>query len=217
MINLKLISTLSEEQKKSKKELAQFLGITDTSLHKMIRNNSTRIDTLESIAKFFNVPMSYFIEDKEQESDYKALVEFFKKSNEPELYVTYLSHILEQTIVANAGFKNKIKEIFTPNRVIELNLSDDEAMFISELDSSGVENFFEYVYTNLSQEEKDSFKPIIENVKGEFIANAVEDKLFTILKKEKVINEFLVPRAIAVFSENYSFLPKEETTRRKKK
>lgn len=55
-----LISDLAKEQKKSKRELAKYLGITEPSLHKMIRNNSTRIDTLERIAKFFNVSTSFF-------------------------------------------------------------------------------------------------------------------------------------------------------------
>ena len=42
------------------KQAAVELGMTEQSLHKIIKANSTKIDTLLSMAQYFNVEPAYF-------------------------------------------------------------------------------------------------------------------------------------------------------------
>ena len=63
MANLQIIRELSREKKISLKELAGIVGITEQGLQKIIRDNSTKVDTMESIAKALQVPISVFFDD----------------------------------------------------------------------------------------------------------------------------------------------------------
>lgn len=80
MANLMRIRGLMGKQKVSVKTLSDKLGITETGLRKMITNNSTKIETLEKIAFFFDVPVSYFFNEPQTESKkYLELRDEFEK------------------------------------------------------------------------------------------------------------------------------------------
>ena len=63
MLNLQKIKKLSEIKKIPLRDVAKEIGTSSQSLSRMIRDNGTRIDTLEKIAKVFDVPIGYFFED----------------------------------------------------------------------------------------------------------------------------------------------------------
>lgn len=64
MANLLKIKGLLKENKMSLRKLAADVGITEQGLQKLIRENSTKVDTLEAIARIFKVPVSYFFDNE---------------------------------------------------------------------------------------------------------------------------------------------------------
>ena len=62
MVHLGRIKELCEKKNVTMKQAAVELGMTEQSLHKIIKANSTKIDTLLSIAQYFNVEPAYFFD-----------------------------------------------------------------------------------------------------------------------------------------------------------
>lgn len=63
MANLLLIKDLAKQKNISLKSLAELSGISEQGMHKLLRLNSTSIDTLENIAAALGVPVSIFFEE----------------------------------------------------------------------------------------------------------------------------------------------------------
>lgn len=63
MVHLERIKELCEKKNVTMKQAAIELGMTEQSLHKIIKANSTKIDTLLSIAQYFNVEPAYFFDN----------------------------------------------------------------------------------------------------------------------------------------------------------
>lgn len=61
MVHLERIKELCEKKNVTMKQAAVELGMTEQSLHKIIKANSTKIDTLLSMAQYFNVEPAYFL------------------------------------------------------------------------------------------------------------------------------------------------------------
>lgn len=64
MANLQLVKTLAEKKGISIIELAQRVGISEQQVHLMVRNNSTKIITLEKIAQVLEVPVTIFFDEQ---------------------------------------------------------------------------------------------------------------------------------------------------------
>lgn len=63
MVHLERIKELCENKNVTMKQAAIELGMTEQSLHKIIKANSTKIDTLLSISQYFNVEPAYFFDN----------------------------------------------------------------------------------------------------------------------------------------------------------
>lgn len=63
MVHLERIKELCEKKNVAMKQAAVELGMTEQSLHKIIKANSTKIDTLLSMAQYFNVEPAYFFDN----------------------------------------------------------------------------------------------------------------------------------------------------------
>lgn len=66
MIDLSKIEILAKEKNISLKSLAEKAGITYQALNKLIRNNSTKVETLVSISEALGVSPTYFFGLEEQ-------------------------------------------------------------------------------------------------------------------------------------------------------
>ncbi len=87
MANLKKIKMLCYDRNITMDELAKSVGITHQGLGKIIRDSSTRVDTLEKIAKCLKVPISYFFDESIEtivagENQYLKEIESLKKDIE---------------------------------------------------------------------------------------------------------------------------------------
>lgn len=63
MANLQLIKDIAEQKNIPLTYIATELGITPQALSKLMRNNSTKIDTLEKIAQILKVSVTVFFDD----------------------------------------------------------------------------------------------------------------------------------------------------------
>lgn len=57
------IKFLCDKRKVTIRKLAQEIGVSEIGLHKMISNNSMKVETLQKIADYFELPVSSFFED----------------------------------------------------------------------------------------------------------------------------------------------------------
>lgn len=60
------LEKLKKERKVSNDEISEALGISRGGLGKMIANKDMKVSTLIGLANFFDVPVSFFFEDKMQ-------------------------------------------------------------------------------------------------------------------------------------------------------
>lgn len=67
MANLFLIKQFAEKKNIAITELANIVGVSEQQIHLMVRKNSTKIETLEKIAKALEVPVSCFFEEDDVE------------------------------------------------------------------------------------------------------------------------------------------------------
>ncbi|WP_304801344.1 helix-turn-helix domain-containing protein [Paramuribaculum intestinale] len=63
MANLYLIKALAESKNIPITQLAQAVGVSEQQIHLMVRKNSTKIETLEKIARVLNVSVSVFFDE----------------------------------------------------------------------------------------------------------------------------------------------------------
>lgn len=63
MINLQKIKELCQHKNVTVKQAAIDLGMTEQAMHRIIKTNSTKIETLISIAQYFNVEPTYFFDN----------------------------------------------------------------------------------------------------------------------------------------------------------
>lgn len=63
MVNLAKIKELAKAKDITIKSLATRVGVTEQGLHKMIKDNSTSVDTLDKISEVLGVNPSIFFED----------------------------------------------------------------------------------------------------------------------------------------------------------
>lgn len=76
MANLSVIREICQEKNISLKELSTRVGITQHGLQLILKNNTTKIETLEKIAKILEVNILAFIDYELQEFDYKQGLRF---------------------------------------------------------------------------------------------------------------------------------------------
>lgn len=66
MANLQKIKVIAKERGIAINELAEQLGITPQAVHLMVRENSTKTDTLERIAQILQVPVTVFFDEEKE-------------------------------------------------------------------------------------------------------------------------------------------------------
>lgn len=69
MVYLFKIRELCDKKGVSMKQAASDLGMTEQSLHKLIKANSTKIDTLLAIADYFEVEPAYFFDSHSEDTN----------------------------------------------------------------------------------------------------------------------------------------------------
>lgn len=58
--NLKIIKQIAWQKGISIKTLAEKVGLSENGLHRLIRDNNTKMDTIQNIAEILEAPLEYF-------------------------------------------------------------------------------------------------------------------------------------------------------------
>lgn len=66
MANLQKIKVIAKERGITINELAEQLGMTPQAVHLMVRENSTKTDTLERVAQILQVPITVFFDEEKE-------------------------------------------------------------------------------------------------------------------------------------------------------
>lgn len=101
MANLALIKELAQLQKRTLEDIAQSVGIGVQTIYLMVRTGSTKLDTLEKVAKELKVPPSVFLDDNFDVEEYRRVV--IKGRYNP-------SAFFGGTAVVNAGVNSKLTQ-----------------------------------------------------------------------------------------------------------
>ncbi|MDR0815770.1 MAG: helix-turn-helix domain-containing protein [Bacteroidales bacterium] len=63
MLYINRIKKLIDDNKLTIKGFADKIGLSEPGLHSMFRQNDMKISTLQKIADYFDVPITYFLDD----------------------------------------------------------------------------------------------------------------------------------------------------------
>lgn len=103
MLNLGKIKQLARQKGIGMLELSEQLGMTQQSLFKIIRENTTKISTLEQIANYFGVPVNYFFDDYEENQKQQELTD--KERNE----LVILRERIQSLTIARDALQEQVK------------------------------------------------------------------------------------------------------------
>jgi len=76
-MNYKKMVDLVKEQNLSDNKIARIMDMTGTGYRDMLKNHTMKVDTLEKVARHFNIPVSYFFDEvgnelNEPRAEYKT-------------------------------------------------------------------------------------------------------------------------------------------------
>lgn len=92
MINLQKIKELCLNKNVTIKQAALDLGMTEQAMHKIIKTNSTKIETLISIAQYFNIEPTYFFDSSSDESKQTVIINREELNNLIKKILAYSIH-----------------------------------------------------------------------------------------------------------------------------
>lgn len=110
MANLIIIRKICSEQKITLKEFAARIDMTEHGLQRILKSNSTKIETLERIAQELNIPISSFFVDSVQldvlfKADWiSVLCERFEKVTDK---ISFLKDYYVWNVLAGINYKNE--------------------------------------------------------------------------------------------------------------
>jgi len=103
MANLQLIKPLLDKNNLSVDQFAEKIGLKRGAVYNLIAENSTKIETLEKIAKVLDVPISYFFNETEQ-NEYQEKV----NSNKIESNLT-----IPELVRQNGVLQKQVSDLIT--------------------------------------------------------------------------------------------------------
>lgn len=68
------IKMLLKDKKVNLYELADAIGMSRQGFAKTLEGNSLKVSTLESIAKYFNLPITYFFEERQYDKSQESII-----------------------------------------------------------------------------------------------------------------------------------------------
>lgn len=92
MISLQKIKELCQKKNVTVKQAALDLGMTEQAMHKIIKTNSTKIETLISIAQYFNVEPTYFFDNHSNKNEHTISINREELNNLIKKVIAYSIH-----------------------------------------------------------------------------------------------------------------------------
>jgi len=105
MVYLSKIEVIAKEKKMTLKEVAEGAGISYQGLNKIIRSNSTKIETLVSISGVLGVsPCVFFSEGVQAAND--AAIDYLREKDQ---LIEEKNRRIEELVAENAVLKSKVE------------------------------------------------------------------------------------------------------------
>lgn len=92
MISLQKIKELCQKKNVTVKQAALDLGMTEQAMHKIIKTNSTKIETLISIAQYFNIEPTYFFDKHSNKNEHTISINREELNNLIKKVIAYSIH-----------------------------------------------------------------------------------------------------------------------------
>ena len=92
MISLQKIKELCQKKNVTVKQAALDLGMTEQAMHKIIKTNSTKIETLINIAQYFNVEPTYFFDNHSNKNEHTISINREELNNLIKKVIAYSIH-----------------------------------------------------------------------------------------------------------------------------
>lgn len=92
MISLQKIKELCQKKNVTVKQAALDLGMTEQAMHKIIKTNSTKIETLISIAQYFNIEPTYFFDNHSNKNEHTISINREELNNLIKKVIAYSIH-----------------------------------------------------------------------------------------------------------------------------
>ena len=92
MISLQKIKELCQKKNVTVKQAALDLGMTEQAMHKIIKTNPTKIETLISIAQYFNVEPTYFFDNHSNKNEHTISMNREELNNLIKKVIAYSIH-----------------------------------------------------------------------------------------------------------------------------
>lgn len=92
MISLQKIKELCKKKNVTVKQAALDLGMTEQAMHKIIKSNSTKIETLISIVQYFNVEPTYFFDNHSNKNEHTISINREELNNLIKKVIAYSIH-----------------------------------------------------------------------------------------------------------------------------
>jgi len=74
MLYINRIRNLLDDKKLTIREFAEKIGMSEPGIHNMFRSHDMKVSTLQKIADYFDVPITYFFDDLDTKNQTVDLV-----------------------------------------------------------------------------------------------------------------------------------------------
>lgn len=140
-MDLGRIRTLCEKNYIPLKKLASDIGISEQTIHLMLRQNTTKLSTLEAIAQYFDVGIGYFLQTEHEEKEtffeeLKASLKFTYEYDIRTLFKVEEERLLKESTELKAFIKETESLI---DREMQI---DDTILFTRSMQDESIRNLF---------------------------------------------------------------------------
>lgn len=221
----KKIKELSRIKGISIRQLCLKIEMTENGLNKSLKNNTLKIDTLQKIAKAFNVSVGSFFEYKSLNQEDTVFINFFKisknatKNREAALkstYENYLIDIYKKTLFDDNQLIPFLIEIFSSIDIDFYNDENQRAMILEKIeklrDSITLEH--ESYYEILPQDILIKIDNKFMKISQHFVKKVLHDPIFDILLIEKIMSIETIFIICKTFLDKYNELSRPSLVRR---
>lgn len=161
-MDLGRIRTLCEKNYIPLKKLASDIGISEQTIHLMLRQNTTKLSTLEAIAQYFDVGIGYFLQTEQEEKEtffeeLKASLKFTYEYDIRTLFKVEEERLLKESTELKAFIKETESLI---DREMQI---DDTILFTRSMQDESIRNLF-ITLAHFPKEELRRLELICDNI-----------------------------------------------------
>lgn len=180
MRDLQIIKEIAWQRNVSIKNLAEMVGLSENGLHRLIRDNNTKMDTIEKIAKSLDAPLEYFYDSESVRGSKDGKIELdFNKDlliNQMKDHIDTLAGIIVNTEDKVAEKAEEIKELTSQLENLKSDLSIlFETLYITQSSDMEKNQYDSNTLIEITQNRKKLSKSYQDSLKWDFVIKVLND------------------------------------------